>query len=420
MNSIKCLAGRGTNLLVAFAFVAAAVAPAVLSQSVYAGQFSPRKLTQSSQSPGTQSTDANGNTIADLAGTNGLRTRNTFNFTVATASNLGSIAFQYCTTPLIGTACTLPTGLNTAGITSIVTQTGFTTSDWTIDTTTAGNTGAFATSQCTGAGAVKRDNCILIKRSGASSAVTGPITLTFGVSGTNTITNPTNPGSFYVRMISFSDTAFTTSVDDGATAGSVNPTIDITAKVQEVLNFSVSGVYSVPGTGCSALSGSGALTLGASGVLDTSTGYDAYSYFRLNTNANNGTSVFYSGDTLKKVDNTTAIAPVSSTVLTASTPGTEQFGLGFDTGATGYSRVNLTLNTSPNYNGTATTGTLVSGTPRFLYDATSLTTPVLLATAAATTVSCDTLVVRHVANISTTTRPGIYKTSIAYIAVATF
>ena len=421
MNSIKRLAGRSCSALSAVAFTLGLLAPVLLPELVYAsGQFSPRKITLSSSANGAVSTDANGTAVAPGAGGNGARANHTFNFTFNTSgATIGSVLLEYCTTPLLGTSCVIPTGMDAGTVATIASQSGFAATAPTLDTTTtASATGIFATQACSGTGTL-RANCILLKRATPTAETGTPaISLVFGQgAGTDHIKNPTSNGTFYVRITAFSDVAYTTIVDEAAVAASINPTIDITAKVQEKLNFSVSGIYSAPTAACTALAGSGAVALGdLNGVLDTATAYDVHSYFRLNTNANGGTNVLYSGDTLKNAAGTNAITSVGTTA-TASTPGTSQFGLALDTGNANYSFTNLTP-TAPYAGGSGSINTTF--TALFAHSTASVTTPVQLAGLGAGTVSCDTGDVRYLGNIATTTKAGIYRTSIAYIAVPTF
>ena len=416
MISIKRQLRRGTSLLTALAFVVASAAPLLVSNTTYAGQFSSRKLTQSSQADGNTSTDTNGTAVAPGAGGNGAKSKHTFNFTIASAANVGSVVFQYCTTPLFGTACVAPTGMDASTVTSIQTQTGFSANNFTLDTSTVANTGTyFGTSACSGSSPF-RANCVLIKRASAAAETATSVTVAFGNTGTDWIKNPTTTGAFYVRISSFTDTGYSTVNDQGAVAGSVNTAIDITSKVQEKLNFSVGATYSAPTAACTALSGTGSVLLGdTNGVLDFATQYDQHTYFRLSTNAQNGTTVLYSGDTLKTPGGASAITAVASGGATTAA-GTESFGLGLDSGDAGkHSFTNLTA-TSP-YG--AANGTL--GTASFAFNTASVTTPVQVASAASgTTVTCDTGSVRYVGNIATTTKAGIYKTNINYIAVPTF
>jgi len=252
--------------------------------------------------------------------------------------------------------------------------------------------------------------------------MSGAQDFTFGTGSggaTDYIKNPTTTGTFFIRITTYSDTAWTTTVDQGTVANSTATQIAITAKVQEVLNFSVGSTVTAPGSSCTAFTDSGAVTLGdpTDGTLSFSQAYDAHSYFRVSTNANNGTIVYYSGDTLKS--GTNSISAIGTSAA-ASAVGTSQFGLGLDSSDTqagsGYSFTSLTP-TSPYGagNGTITN----AGTAQFAFSTASVTAPVQIASAAGTIV-CDTGSVRYLGNISTTTPPGIYTTTISYLAVPTY
>lgn len=420
MNTIKRVVGRSGSLLTALAFTVATIAPVVVSGTADAAQFTPRKLTMSSSARGNISTDANGATVNRGSGGNGAFANHAYNFSTGSANDVQSILIQYCTTPLLNTACTAPTGMDASTVTGF-THTGFGASAPVLDTTTVVTGGAgtiFATSPC-----VSRAHCITMTRPTGSIASGTALQLVYGSGGnasTNWIKNPTVDGTFYVRIYTFTNATYTEAniADSGAVAGAVDDQIDITAKVQEKLNFSVASAHVAPGTSCDPLTGTGALNLGdAQGVLDITVPYAANSYFRLNTNAAGGTNVLYSGDTLKTAGGTNSIASVGTT-QTASTPGTAQFGLGLDSGDTGKHSFTNLVATAPyqSGNGTITAG----GTARFAHDVASVTTPVQIAGVTNSTVSCDTGSVRYIGNVATTTRAGVYKTTITYIAVPTF
>lgn len=421
MNIIKRYAGRRTGfLVVTLAFTAAVLAPAFVSQIALAAQVSPRKITLSSSASGNVSTDANGATVARGSGGNGAFAAHTYNFTTGTAGAVQSILLQYCTTPLLDTACTAPTGMDASTVASVVAQSGFGATAVTLDTTTSVTTGGiFSTSPC-----ASRAHCITLQRTGgASIAASTALSVAFGTgAGTDWIKNPTAVGTFYVRIYTFSNNTYTTQIDSGAVAAAIATQIDITAKVQEKLNFSVAAAKSDPSTGCTALSGTGAVALGdGTGVLDIATAYDARSYFRVSTNAANGTNILYSGDTLKNAAGTISITASPNNATTGSIPGTEQFGLAIDTSDTagfGYSFTNLAA-TSPYTTGAGTINP-AGGTARFAFNTASVTTPVQIAGVASGSISCDTGAVRYIGNIGTTTRAGVYKTTITYIAVPTF
>ncbi|HSH55427.1 MAG TPA: hypothetical protein VK983_01215 [Candidatus Limnocylindrales bacterium] len=415
------------RLVTALAFTVAVVAPVVVSGDAYAaGQFSPRKITTSSSAPGGVSTDANGATVAKGSGGNGAFANHKFDFTTSTGGSIARVLLQYCTTPLLDTPCTAPSGMDASTVASVAAQSGFGLNTVSLDTTTVANAGGiFATSPCSGASPF-RTNCILLQRTADTIAASTALSTAFGTgTGTDWIKNPTSNGTYFVRVYTFSDTGYATQIDGGGTAFAINTQIDITAKVQEKLNFSVAATAVTPGTSCSPLTGTGALKLGdADGVLDIATAYAAHSYFRVNTNATNGTKILYSGDTLKTAGGTDAITALTTTPA-FSTPGTPQFGLGLDSANTqagaGHSFTNLVA-TAPydDADGAINPAGATLGTDaRFAFDTTSVSAPKEVAGSTGT-ITCDTGSVRYLGNISTTTKAGVYKTTITYIAVPTY
>ncbi len=376
----------------------------LLQQHAAALQFGARKLTVSSSASGTVDLGNRG------SGSNGMYTKHTFDFTPGSSATVGSIKLEYCTTPLPDTTCTAPTGMDASTVTTIA---GTDSTGWSLGT----------------GGDAPTASVIKITQTPAAFTNTSK-NFTFGNgvgnSSTDYIKNPTTENqTFFVRISTYSDTAWTTRVDVGTVANSTAQQIDITAKVQEVLNFSVGTVPVAPSTNCAPLNDvtdTYALKLGNNpdGVLDFSTAYDNHSYFRVSTNANGGSVISYSGDTLKSgANDINAIG----TTATASATGTEQFGLAVDSSdlqsGNGYSFTNLAAATAPT-DYSQGSGTITNaGTALFAFDPTSITTPVPLATTASTIV-CDTGSVRYLGNISTTTPPGIYTTSITYIATPTY
>jgi hypothetical protein len=417
MSHVKRFCKQSSLLLIAFTFMAALVVgdAAISPTQASAAQLTTRSLAISSSANGSIT---NGN---PGEGGNGQKAKYTFGFTVPTTGNIGSVLFEVCTTPLPGTTCTSPTGFTAANATSVTTTgTGFSTG-FSIDSSTV-LTGAPYT--CTGT-SPGRTNCLAIKRTTASVTSGATVTAAFGGGASDYITNPTTDNqAFFVRIVTYSDNAFATPVDAGSVASSTAQQIDITAKVQETLNFSVGSSVTAPSTNCAAFSDTGALALGDSnGVLSFTQAYDAHSYFRVSTNAINGTKVYYSGDTLKSGSNSITAAgttqPTPSTAA-ASGVGSSQFGLAIDSSDTqsgsGYSFTSLAA-TSPYTGGS---GTITNaGTASFAFAPSSVTTPVQLASSAGT-ITCDTGSVRYLGNVSTTTPPGIYTTTVTYLAVPTY
>lgn len=402
MSHVKQFCKRTGLLLLAFALVATLVVgnAAFSPHKASAAQITSRSVKISSSANGSITLGAAG------SGSNGSKTKETFDFTLGTTGTVGSIEFQYCTTPLPGTTCTAPTGMDASTVTSIG---GTSATGWTLGT----------------AGNAPTANDVRITHTAASMSGAQDFILGAGGTGTDYIKNPTADNStFFVRITTYSDTAWTTPVDTGTVASSTAQQIDITAKVQETLNFSVGSTVTAPSTTCAAFSDTGALALGdVNGVLSFTQAYDAHSYFRVSTNAVNGTKIYYSGDTLKSGANSITAAGTTQptpTTAAASAVGTSQFGLAIDSSDTqsgsGYSFSSLAA-TSPYTagNGTITNG----GSALFAFAPSSVTTPVQVASSSGT-ITCDTGSVRYLGNVSTTTPPGIYTTTVTYLAVPTY
>jgi hypothetical protein len=367
----------------------------IFASHANAAQIVSRKLALSSSANGTVAIGAAG------SGSNGAQATHTFTFTEATTgANVGSIEFLYCTTPLPGTTCTAPAGLDASTVSSV---SGATVSGWSLGT----------------GGNVPTANRLRITRTPSNITNTQELIFGAGSTGTDYIENPsTDNEEFFVRITTYATNAWGTQVDSGTVANSIAQQIDITAKVQETLNFSVGTTATAANATCDALSGS-ALALGdGDGVLNFQQAYDAHSYFRVSTNANSGTVIYYAGDTLK--NSSDEIAEIGTSAA-ASEPGTEQFGLAIDdTGSQSADQFTFnTLDATAPYNdgqGTITD----SGTASFAFDTASLTTPVEIASSGANTIVCDTGSVRYLGNISTTTAPGIYTTTVTYLATPTY
>jgi hypothetical protein len=342
---------------------------------------------------------------------------------------------MYCTSPIFQATCTTPSGLTAQNITAATIGGSITgAGSFSLDTTT--NNSAInsaipaGTGQCNGTLAV-RENCVAVKAASGQAQTGSPtVTIAYGGGASDYITNPNgsdcsgnNNCQFYARVVVFSDIAYTTQVDFGGLAASTAQQVDITAKVQEALNFSVGTSVTAPSTNCAPFTDSGALALGdVNGVLSIATAFGAHSYFRVNSNTLNGTVIYYSGDTLKSGANSITSVGTSAGG-TSSAVGSSQFGLAVDSSDTqsgsGYSFTDLATKTTPNnYSlgaGTITTG----GTAKFQFDTASVTTPVAIATSTGG-ISCDTGSVRYLGNVSTSTPAGIYTTTITYIATGTY
>jgi hypothetical protein len=393
---------RTSLLLAALAFTAALL---VANLSIFGAQADAAQLTVRSLSLTSSLEGDVGAATAANNETNGADASHTITFDPATGGTIESLRFDFCTTAI--NACTGPTGLVVNSGTAITTQTneGVTfTNAYAIDGTSDANT-------------LNVDNAT---GNSFTAGTGGTIVFTF-----DDITNPTDVGTFFVRITTYTNDDYTGAVDTGTVASAITTGITITSKVVETLGFSTTADDAgdpAEGSTCAALTGSGALTLGdvTEGTLSISQAYDEFSAFRLYTNAANGVVVQYEGSTLTKgADNINA----AGAGQVASTVGSEQFGLAVDADGGIFTEDNegfggagqLTL--GANYNGGE--GTITNGgTALFAFVADTKTT---MATSTSNAyVDCDTAAVRYIGNISPLTPAGTYTTTIVYFAVPTY
>ena len=346
-----------------------------------------------------------GTTTPANSETNGGDTTHTFAFDNATAGTVLSIRFDYCTTAF--GVCTAPTSIEVETGTAITVQT---------------HEGSTPATPFTINAASSDSNTLDLTR--ASGAAFGAGTSGNLVFAFDDIRNTNTTGTFFVRVTTYSDTAWTTAVDDGIITGAITTGIAITARVAETLGFSTTADDAgdpAETAACVPLTGTGALAIGdANNTLAIATAYDEFSAFRLFTNAGNGAVVSYRGNTLTKAPLLDDINAIGATKV-SSAVGTEQFGLAIDANGGlftddtgGFGGANqLTLVTAYNGgDGTITNG----GTAQFAFVASTLTT----IASSTTPISCDTGAVRYIANISPLTPAGTYTTTIVYYGVPTY
>jgi hypothetical protein len=202
-----------------------------------------------------------------------------------------------------------------------------------------------------------------------------------------------------MRVTTYSDDAYTTAIDAGTVAtGTVNQ-ITVSASVDETLTF-CTGTSGITTSSCAGATGS-SVSLGS---LTPSTTGSGTSQIGAATNAGSGYAVTVTGTTLTSGGNTiTALASP-----TASTQGTEQFGM------------NLVANTTPavgqapDGSGTATAASGYGTANSFKF---------VSGDTVASKVSSDDFrrfTVAYVANVANTTEPGAYQTALTYVCTATF
>ena len=510
--TLKSIVQRGSLLVAAAGLVAATVAPAVFADAL--NPLTERSLLLSSSAPGWQDTDGSGYSEAspnpgaggDIpghyapagSGANGRKTGETFSFRISTAATeereLKAFTLQYCTEA--AGLCRAPGDNATGKSNQAALDDGDETSDLEVnfDGAVAGtdfkifvnNTEIADYSDWTLASSNKedaghtepltgKDNFItLASPTGISNApANAQVRIVFVASESKYITNP-GSGSFFVKMNTFDSdlTADHSSaesnihlIDGGVTVANVMAdSIHITTKVLETMQFSVGTEnpdqkeVTSPATHgtCDAISTStgNRLELGnvnAESSLETGRGFGVSSFWRLSSNSSGGASVYYSGETLT---NTVGdfIAPIGTTpgTETFSLPGTEQFGLAFqshgtydedatdpstnphsasfqnmiDTMPTSFRTPGLyVLDRNAAYDeGDGSLGVLgddgEAATAKFAFDRGSLTNPVAIADNLGDggVLTCETAKMRYVANIAADTPAGVYTTKINYLA----
>lgn len=314
---------------------------ASFSTTANAAQITARKVTIGSSAPSASTTYA-------------------FTFTVPSGTVLKSASFDACTTAS-GT-CTTPSGFSASSSTLTGQPTNLgDASGWTVNTATTGS--------------------LRLLKSGNVAAPTGSQTVSF-----SSVTNPSALNStFFLRMTTYSDAAWTTPVDTGNVATSTAGQITVTASVDETLTFTLAAATVPLGTLTTSTTGSGTSSMTAS------------------TNAGSGYSITVGGTTL-----TGPIAITALTSPTASSTNNKQFGL------------NLVANTTPSV-GTAASGT-GTGTAQTGYNTANQYKFVSGDTVAAATVptNSNTFTSSYIANIDGSTPPGAYSTVLTYVATANY
>ena len=297
----------------------------------------------------------------------------THGFTVATSNIIKGLDFLTCTTAFGG--CTPPPGLTYAGAATssnptTVTGTGMgTTTNWVKDASSTANDARYTYT------------------ANATSTTAGSAV----VYAFNGVTNGTLANTpYYIRIASFTDTAFTTNTSDTGNVVAV-PTqaITITGTVQEQLTFCV---YNTASTCAAGVTSSVSL-----GTLNSGATISGTSQFDLSTNANGGVNVTYAATSFSGAAGTIGNAGARTT--SGLSIGVEQFLIQVAQS----SGAGLTPNT--NYTGAN-------------YSFQGNNTPDTIATAVPTALSKST--VTYNTNISTVTKAGVYNSILNYQAVATF
>lgn len=350
-----------THAGVALLFVLSSLLVLVRPISVSAAQITSRSLDISSSDGG-----ATGVTY-------------TFTFTVPSSTVLQSFQAEICTTA--SGSCTTPTGWTgaSADLASQPTNYGDA-SGWT-DASTA--------------------TALKMAKTGNTAAPSGSQTVAF--SG---VTNPTaDNGTFFARITTYSDDAYSTAVDSGVVAGSTAAQINFTASVDETLVF-CTGTSGITNSSCTGATGSSV----AFGTLSSSSAKTGTSQIGIGTNAPNGFAITVNGSTL-----TCGACSGSPTITANATPatysvGTEQFGM------------NMVANTSPSSFGANPSGSGDS-VPSADYDTDGEFTFVTGASIVSDVGDSEAFrlfTASYMAGIAANTEAGAYTATFTYIATATF
>ena len=289
------------------------------------------------------------------------------------ASIVKSANVEFCTSP--NGVCVAPAGFSSAISTLASQPSGLgDATGWTVNTASA--------------------NQLRVTNSTNATTPAGPVSIAWaGVQNPST-TNTT----FYGIITTYSDASWTTVLDSGTVAISTSTAMQVSLTVAEILTFCTG--TSITGTNCATIAGN-TVSLGNGSPTTTSNGT---SVMAISTNAPTGYSVTINGSTLTSgVDTITALA-----AQTASTVGNSQFG------------INLKANTTPSV-GSNVSGT-GSGTDTANYgtaDQFRFVTGDSVASALIPTNS-NTFTVSYIGNIAGITAPGIYATSLTFVATANF
>lgn len=312
----------------------------LLPSPAYAGQITARSLTIDSSVASDSTTYS-------------------FTFTVPSATVLQSASFTPCTTA--SGACTTPAGWTgaSADLTGQPTNLGDA-SGWT-DASTA--------------------TALRLAKTGNSAAPSSPVTVSF-----DTVTNPSAANStFYVRIATFSDDAYTTGVDTGVVASSTAGEVTVNATVDETLTFTLTDDTVNLGTLGTAVTGA-----------DTST-------FSAATNATSGYDVYVHGTTLTSGSDT--IDPMTSS--NTSTQDSEEFGL------------NVRDNATPDFGSNPSGGSGTGATGYNTADNFQFNDGDKVAQST-TSSNTTAFTVTYIANIAGATEAGAYQTVLNYTIVANF
>jgi hypothetical protein len=298
-------------------------------------------------------------------------TRHTFKFSYTTTGvPVGSIMFEYCTSPLLEITCDSPAGMNASG--AVLTQ-------------QIGEGGYFVLTAQT--------NRIILTRAPSLPPTVNPSSYIF-----DNIVNPSNTDTFYVRITTHGSTDATGPyIDFGAVTNSATAGVQLNSEVPPYLKFCVG----VTITGDCATAEGNLVDLG---TLTPNSVASGSSQMMAATNADFGLVIGMYGTTMTSGNN--VISALSSP--TVSAPGNAQFG------------INLRNNSDPDVGDDPSGGGIASPAAKY-------NIPNRYAFASGDTVASsgdvtDTrkFTVSYIANVPPSQAPGVYTATLTYICTATF
>lgn len=234
-----------------------------------------------------------------------------FSFTVSSATVLKAFRAQVCTTS--SGSCVTPTGFNAGPATLSSQPVGY------------GDSSGWNNDSVTGS--------LQIKKTGNVAAPSGAQQIVF-----SNVTNPTNAGTYFVRLTTYSDDTYTTSVDTATIADAIVSAVTVSLTIDPTLTFNVTGVPSSTNykgslnTADRCTDSATAVTFGSPLLpLSANTDYDCAQVLTTSTNADSGYQVTIksvnSGNTLTNGPASIANWTGTNTTPTATTGGaTELFG----------------------------------------------------------------------------------------------
>lgn len=227
------------------------------------------------------------------------------------------------------------------------------------------------------------------------------------------VTNPAAPGNQVIAIAASNGDAGEITVPIIA-----DDQIVVTAKVDQVLFFDVRDGSGVSNTATDNAVQFGSLTSGAARfATDAGTGAAAAapaSQFEIGTNASNGYFVDVTGDTLRSMEDPTAVIDPLETPAAAPAAGTEGFGI----------EVSLTTASAPTTADLASNPALVSGVVDVDYDDVyhhpGVANEVDIVASNVGPATNELYDVEYIANISPLTAAGNYATTFTFTATARF